>query len=445
MNFQITPMSRTLYCFVLYLLSPILYFKLLLRISKDRQYLDRLSQRFGYGLNRSELTQKDHQPRIWIHAVSVGEVNAAIPLVNRICEKYPDFVIVLTTMTPTGAKQANDYLSDKIRHCYLPYDFPGSVKRFVSSIQPAMAIFMETEIWPNYLAFCSKKRIPIIFANTRLSEKSYRRYRNFKRLISTSLSYVDEFAIQAQMDAGRLMKLGARKESIHITGNIKFDITISDKMKQAALHLRYCLGNQRPIWIAGSTHPQEEQQILDASSEIKKKCMDVLLILVPRHPERSSEILNKCMKNGFKTLLHSKLQNALSNDIDIIIGDSMGELPMMIASSDVAFIGGSLVPVGGHNVLEASAVGVPVIFGPHMFNFQKISDQILAYGAGLQVENASELAETISKLLNDPTLRENYGELGQRFVDENRGAVERVFALIEKHILKIGGLTCITS
>ncbi len=439
-------MPRALYCIALYLLAPILGVQLLLRVSRDKKYLDRLSQRFGYGLNISAFTpNREGQPRIWIHAVSVGEVNAAIPLVNRIHEKFPDCLIVMTTMTPTGAKQASDYLSNKISHCYLPYDFPGSVRRFVSLIQPVIAVFMETEIWPNYLACCSSRQIPIIFANTRLSEKSYRGYCNFKPLISKSLSYVDEFAIQSQMDAGRLRKLGARKESIHITGNIKFDITISDEMKQTALLLRHRLGSQRPVWIAGSTHPLEEQKILDACREINQKCENALLILVPRHPERSSQILRQCKENGYKTLLYSNLQGSISKEIDIMVGDTMGELPMLIATSDVAFIGGSLVPVGGHNVLEASAVGVPVVFGPHMFNFQKISDQILAQGAGLQVENAGELAETICKLLNDPTSRKNYGDEGQRFVKENQGAVERVLTLIEKHLTKINGQTCITS
>ncbi|MYB33682.1 MAG: 3-deoxy-D-manno-octulosonic acid transferase [Gammaproteobacteria bacterium] len=433
-------MTRALYSVALYCLSPILFFKLLIRISKDRKYLDRLPQRLGYGLKISDLPRnKADHPRIWIHAVSVGEVNAAIPLVNKIQGEFPEFLIVLTTMTPTGAKQANDCLGDRIIHCYLPYDYPGSAKRFLGNIRPTIAIFMETEIWPNYLAFCAKKQISIVFANARLSEKSYRGYRSFKRLISTSLSYVDEIATQAQMDAGRLINLGARKEAVHITGNIKFDMAVSSETIQKALSLRSRLGAKRPIWIAGSTHPGEERQILDAHTEIKQYCPDVLLILVPRHPERSDELLKNFAGSGFKTILHSNLQDTLPNETEIMIGNTMGDLPMLICTSDVAFIGGSLVPVGGHNVLEASAVGVPVIFGPHMFNFQKISDQILAQGAGLQVEDSNELAETVSKLLNDSALRTNYGVEGKRFVEDNQGAVERVFALVEKHLSKTGG------
>jgi len=434
-------MDRALYSAALYLLSPILWIKLLLRISRDREYLDRLPQRFAYGLKMPEPAHCDTgQPRIWIHAVSVGEVNAAIPLVTKLHEQFPHCSIVLTTMTPTGARQASDSLGGKISHCYLPYDYPGLVKRFLRKIQPAIAIFMETEIWPNYLAFCARKNIPIVFANTRLSEKSYRGYRHFKRLISESLTSVDEIAAQAQMDAGRLIKLGARNDAVHITGNIKFDMVVSEETRQAALNLRSSLGAQRPVWIAGSTHPQEERQILRAHTEIRRDCPGVLLILVPRHPERSGELAKLCAESKFKVLLYSNLGHSLSDEIDVVVGNTMGKLPMLISASDAAFIGGSLVPVGGHNVLEASAVGVPVVFGPHMFNFQKISDQILAQGAGLQVEDSRELAETISRLLKDPSLRMNYGIEGQRFVGDNQGAVDRVFALVEKHLPKAKSL-----
>lgn len=433
-------MTRTIYSVALYLLSPILCFQLLLRISRDRKYLDRWPQRFGYGLKIADLSHSAaDQPRIWIHAVSVGEVNAAIPLVNKLREGFPEFLIVLTTMTPTGARQVSECLGDRIIHCYLPYDYPGSVKRFVRNVKPSIAIFMETEIWPNYLAFCAKKQISIVLANTRLSEKSYRGYRNFKQLVSTSLGYVDEIAAQAQMDAGRLIKLGARKEAVHITGNIKFDMVVDNETRQNALNLRSRVGTQRPIWIAGSTHPGEEQQVLNAHAGIKRDCPDVLLILVPRHPERSGELLRMCTGRGFKTILQTNLKDALPNETSIMIGNTMGELPMLICTSDAAFIGGSLVPVGGHNILEAAAVGVPVIFGPHMFNFQKIANQILAQGAGLQVEDAGELAETVSKLLNDPALRENYGIEGRRFVEDNQGSVEKVFALVEKHLTKTNG------
>ncbi|MCY4312942.1 MAG: lipid IV(A) 3-deoxy-D-manno-octulosonic acid transferase [Gammaproteobacteria bacterium] len=430
-------MTRALYSVALYLLSPILCFRLLLRISRDRKYLDRLPQRFGFGLKIPRLVHgKADQPRIWIHAVSVGEVNAAIPLVNRIREKFPEFMIVLTTMTPTGAGQASGCLGDRIIHCYLPYDYPVSVKRFLSHAKPMMAIFMETEIWPNYLAFCAKKQIPIVFANARLSEKSYRGYRIFKQLISTSLGHVNQVAAQSQMDAERLVKLGAEKEAVLVMGNIKFDTVVSNETRQNALDLRNRLESPRPIWIAGSTHPGEEQQILSAHSEMQQSCPDALLILVPRHPERSNEVLHRCAESGFKTMLQTSLKDMLSNETSIMIGDTMGELPMLICASDVAFIGGSLVPVGGHNVLEASAVGVPVIFGPHMFNFHKIADQILAQGAGLQVQDSNELAETVSRLLNDPALRTNYGIQGKRFVENNQGAAERVFALVEKHLVK---------
>lgn len=432
------PMVRFLYSVVLYLLAPMLFCKLTVRIFKDKKYLDRLVQRFGYGLASLEATEQSQEAlRVWIHAVSVGEVNAAVPLVKKIKENFPDSAIILTTMTPTGAVQANNALAGDIRHCYLAYDYPGSVQRFLRTIQPSIAIFMETEIWPNYLAACGKKQIPTILANSRLSEKSYRGYRHFRRLIASSLSRVDEIAAQAQMDAGRLLNLGAKNDAMHITGNIKFDLVVSDDIKQRALTLRSRLGTQRPIWIAGSTHSSEEAKVLEAHAEIKRGCPAVLLILVPRHPERAAEVCKLCARNDLQTIFLSELNGDLAKDADIVIGDKIGQLPMLISSSDVAFIGGSLVPVGGHNILEACAVSVPVIFGPHMFNFQKIADQVLARGAGLQVDDQGELAETASKLLNDPTLRQRYGSAGKRFVEDNQGAVERIYKLVEKHLLRV--------
>lgn len=430
-------MVHTLYSAVLYLLSPVVLSKLLVRISSDRKYLDRLPQRFGFGLPALLETPAElGKSCIWIHAVSVGEVNAAIPLVRKIQEQFPGLPIMLTTMTPTGAMQAENTFGEGVVHCYLAYDYPGSVRRFIRKIKPAIAIFMETEIWPNYLKACAEQHIPIIFVNARLSEKSYLGYRYFRQLISASLRMADAIAVQAQMDAGRLVKLGARDDAIHITGNIKFDIAVSDDIEQTASEVRNQLGACRPVWIAGSTHPQEEAQMLEAHAIIKQDYPKALLILVPRHPERSGEIMKLCARSDCNALLHSSLGDQLSEDADIVIGDTMGRLPILICASDVAFIGGSLVPVGGHNVLEACAVGVPVIFGPHMFNFQSISGQVLARGAGLQVMNPGELAESVCKLLGDSSLRESYGAEGQRFVRDNRGAVERVYRLVEKQLLK---------
>ncbi|MXZ80036.1 MAG: 3-deoxy-D-manno-octulosonic acid transferase [Gammaproteobacteria bacterium] len=432
-------MMRIAYSTVLYLLSPILLSKLLARILRDRKYLDRLPQRFGYGFSFPKAAKRDSEAaRIWIHAVSVGEVNAAVPLVKRLKARHPRSPIILTTMTPTGAGRVEQALSGDVTHCYLPYDYPGSVRRFLKKARPDVAVFMETEIWPNYVAACAGRKIPVIFANARLSEKSYRGYRSFRRLIGSSLGMVDAIAVQAQMDAGRLLKLGARSETVHVTGNIKFDIVVADETREAALALRSRIGEKRPVWIAGSTHHPEESLVLEAHAGIRNDCPDALLLLVPRHPERSAQVLRLCARHGLKGMLLTQIPHELPGDTDVVIGNTMGQLPMLICASDVAFIGGSLAPVGGHNVLEACAGGVPAVYGPHMFNFQQISDQVLAQGAGLQVMDERELGETVNTLLNDPVMREGYGTEGLRFVEDNRGALERISELVEQHMHRAG-------
>ena len=368
---------------------------------------------------------------IWIHAVSVGEANAAVPLVKYLKSAYPDKPILITTMTPTGADRVVKTFGDSVTHCYLPYDYPGALKRFLSAAQPRLAMIMETEIWPNYIEGCSNAGIPMIYTNVRLSARSYKGYKRFSGLFSRILSKVNQFAVQSAADADRLIMLGARADRVHTTGSIKFDIELPASIMEASQSVRRNLGWDRPVWVAGSTHEGEESQILDAFLLAKKKCPDLLLVLVPRHPERFNTVSRLCTRFGCNTVQRTQSQSEISSEVDVYLVDTMGELALFIAASDFTFIGGSLVPTGGHNVLEACAAGVAVVFGPHMFNFQEISDQVLSRGAGVQIMTDVELADVVVKLIQDPVLRDQYGVQGKQFIEENRGALEKIQKLIK--------------
>jgi 3-deoxy-D-manno-octulosonic-acid transferase len=415
-----------LYRVFLYLFLPVVLIRLLLRASRNRQYFNRIPQRFGWKLGIDKV-----KGGIWIHAVSVGEANAAVPLVKYLKSAYPDKPLLITTMTPTGADRIVKTFGDSVTHCYLPYDYPGAVKRFLAAAQPELAMIMETEIWPNYIEGCNSAEIPMIYTNVRLSARSYNGYKRFLGLFSRVLGKVDQFAVQSAADAERLVLLGARSDRVHTTGSIKFDIELPASTIEASQSVRRSLGWDRPVWVAGSTHEGEESQILDAFLLAKKKCPDLLLVLVPRHPERFNTVSRLCTRFGCNTVQRTQSQAEILADVDVYLVDTMGELALFIAASDFTFIGGSLVPTGGHNVLEACAAGVAVIFGPYMFNFQEISDQVLSRGAGVQIMTDEELADVVVKLVQDPVLRDQYGVQGKQFVEENRGALEKIQQLVE--------------
>ena len=424
-----------IYTAVLYLILPLVLIRFCCRAVRNNRYFERFPQRFGFQLGiRPPVTteQGSSSTRFWIHAVSVGEVNAVVPLVQYLKTAYADCYIIITTMTPTGFDRVWKIFSDNVEHCYLPYDYPGSVKRFLDCAAPSLALVMETEIWPNYISACARRNIPMIYTNVRLSEKSFRGYNRLRWLFEPLLKSVSDFAVQSDMDAARLKKLGAEDGSVHITGSMKFEVDMPASLFEAAESVRLQLGRDRPVWVAGSTHEQEEVQILEAFIEIRKNYPDILLVLVPRHPERFTTVFRLCKRFGLSTILQSQTTTDVSEQTEVFLGDTMGQLSLLICASDVAYIGGSLVPTGGHNILEACAAGIAVLFGPYMFNFQEISDQVLSRGAGLQVMNSSELSQTMQKLINDPVLRDQYGSEGKRFVEDNRGALEKVCVLIRK-------------
>ena len=416
------------YNWFLRLLFPYVLLRLLWRGLRIPDYWRRIPERFGF-------IDPLPTPRvIWIHAVSVGEVRAAVPLVRELSARYPDYPPLITTMTPTGSAQVRELFNGKLAHCYAPYDYPAAVRRFLDRTQPVMAIVMETELWPNIFHQCRARSIPVFVTNVRMSESSMRKYQRFASLARATLQQVRRFAVQSQADANRLLMLGAGPESVTVTGSIKFELNAGASLRESAEVLRIAWGQDRPVWLAASTHQGEEETVLAALAQLKqhKRFANMLLVLVPRHPERFAAVARLCRKHGFRVAQRSETPGALAADIEILVGDTMGELQLFYGAADVAFIGGSLVPTGGHNLLEASAVGKPVVFGPHMFNFQEISQMTLERGAGVQIQAPSELAAAVSDFLGNANRRDSAGEAGRRMVEENRGALAANMRIIEQ-------------
>jgi len=342
--------------------------------------------------------------------------------------------LLITTMTPTGSAQVRELFNGRVAHCYAPYDYPSAVRRFLDRTRPVMAIVMETELWPNIFHQCRARSIPVFVTNVRMSESSMRKYQRFASLARATLQQVSRFAAQSPADAQRLFTLGAGPESVTVTGSIKFEINAGASLRESDEVLRIAWGQDRPVWLAASTHQGEEETVLAALTQLKqhKRFANMLLVLVPRHPERFAAVARLCRKNGFRIALRSETPGAVAAEVEILVGDTMGELQLFFGAADVAFIGGSLVPTGGHNLLEASAVGKPVVFGPHMFNFQEISQMTLERGAGVQIQAPSELAPAISDFLGNANRRDSAGEAGRRMVEENRGALAANMRILEQ-------------
>ncbi len=418
-------MATILYSLILYLLLPVALLRLGLRGLRNPAYWRRWSERFGFA------PVMQQAGCIWLHAVSVGETRAAVPLVRALMQRYPGRRILITTMTPTGSAQVRALFGDQVAHCYVPYDLPLTVRGFLGRVRPSLAIIMETELWPNLFRQCRVRAIPLLVANVRMSEKSMLRYLKFPALTRATLDQVSLFAVQSETDAVRLRTLGAPHERVRVTGSIKFEIDLPAGLAEAAAELRQRFGGDRPVWLAASTRDGEEQGVLAAYRALKLRFSGLLLVLVPRHPERFASVARLCRSEGFAIELRSVQPPTLAPATDILLGDSMGELPLFYAAADVAFVGGSLVNTGGHNVLEASAAGVPVIFGPYMFNFADISRLILERGAGRQVADVAGLTAAVAEYLADPIRRQVAGEAGRRMVEENRGALAATLGWVQ--------------
>lgn len=427
LRLAIGPALRVLYSFIFILVIPLILLRLIWRGSRASAYFKRWDERFG--LKAAPATDK---PVIWVHAVSVGEVEAARPLVESLQQLYSDHQVLITTMTPTGSARVKSLYAEQVLHCYLPYDLPFSVKRFLKSARPEFGIIMETELWPNLIHYAHALDIPLVLANARLSARSAAGYQRIAKLTRTMLQQFSLIAAQSQDDRQRLIALGADKNNVHAVGNLKFEIALPASLNEEAEALRTIWGN-RPVFIAASTHEGEDEIILNASRQIRAEFPDLLLILVPRHPERFDKVAALSQRAGFKILRRSE-NGMCTRDIQVLVVDSMGELPLFYGTADIAFVGGSLVPTGGHNLLEPAALGRAVLIGPHYFNFNEISRQFLDTGAALQVDDEKSLATAVINLLNNPQQRADMGEAGQTLVQHSQGASKRLLNLIKRHI-----------
>ena len=407
-------MARWLYSALLYLLLPPAFVRLWLRGRRNPAYRARWGERLGL------VPPLPQAPRIWLHAVSVGETIAAAPLLRALQARLPAHDWLVTTTTPTGSAQVRRLFGDEVAHHYLPWDLPQAVAHFLDRTRPDLLLVMETEIWPNLFAACRKRGIPVCIVNARLSERSLRGYRRIRPLLAGALSGVRVLA-QAEADAERFRELGARE--VRVTGNLKFDLEIPASATATGEALRLALGH-RPVWVAGSTHEGEDALVLAAHRRLLKQAPDALLILVPRHPERFDAVAELIGQDGFS--FRRRSSGALPGAADsVYLGDTLGELLAFYAAADIAFVGGSLVPHGGHNPLEPAALGVPVITGPHWHNFAAIYPELIAAGAAREVPDAARLAEVLTGWLADPLSRDAAGEAGRRVVADNRGALQR--------------------
>lgn len=413
-------MNRALYTLLFHLALPVVAVRLFWRARRAPAYSKRIGERFAVGL-------PEFQPGgVWVHAVSVGESIAAAPMIRALRARYPQLPITVTCMTPTGSERIRALFGDTVQHCYLPYDLPWAASRFLERLQPKLAVVMETELWPNHIHQCARRAIPVVLANARLSERSARGYARFARLTAPMLADLSLIAAQTEAEAERFRQLGAREATVQVTGSIKFDLSIDPALLLQAEALRQeWAAINRPIWIGASTHTGEDEILLAAHRQLLAAHPSGLLILVPRHPERFGSVFELCRKQGFATVRRSLGEPPVAGT-QVLLGDTMGELLFLFALADVAFVGGSLVPTGGHNLLEPAALGKPVLTGPHVFNFLDIAAQLRDASALKEVNSAPELAAEIETFWTEPAYTAQARDAGYRVLKNNQGALGRL-------------------
>ena len=409
----------------MYLAAPLFSVVLLFRGLRDRSYWRNFGERFGGG-------ESLDKPCIWVHAVSVGEVQAAAALINTLRERYPDIPIVVTTFTPTGAGRARALFKDRAQVRYLPFDLPGAVRRFFGKIQPRIAVIFETELWPNLYHQCGRRRVPLVLASARLSARSVGRYQRLGALFRETLAQGVVVAAQGEADANRFRSLGSDPGNTHVTGNLKFDFSLPADIAARGRSMREYYAPGRQVWIAGSTHGGgEEDALIEAQKIVRGRLPNALLVMAPRHPNRFGEVAAQLVSRGVRFIRRSQTPAAGAiGEADILLLDSLGELLDFYAAGDVAFVGGSLVPIGGHNLLEPAALGMPILTGPYNSNSAEAARLLLSSGAAQVAENAQDLAEKVIALLKDPEGRARMGQEGRAFVEANKGALQKLLGLV---------------
>lgn len=420
---------RFLYTIIFYLLLPFILLRLWIKNRQIPNGLQFWHERLGFGL-------RPFSPGgIWVHAVSVGESLAAIPLIKLLQQRYPVTPIIVTNETKTGAERIRVELGDSVTQLYFPYDLPLVLRRFFKALQPKLLILIETELWPNLLASCQLYQVPVVLVNARLSERSAKSYRRILPLMRKMLNSINAIAAQFQADADRFIALGFPAEKMQVTGSLKFDLTLPLCLGEQAQHWRKIWGENRPVWIAASTHPGEEELILQAFTETRRFYPDLLLVSIPRHVDRVPQLEQLYNSQTYKTIKRSDHNQSKMSDADIFIGNTMGELLIFYAAADLAFVGGSLVEKGGQNPLEPAAVGLPILTGPYTFNFATITEQLKQRHVEIQVTNAEELAEQVIALLSDPKRRQQKSYEAKKFVAENKGSVLKQMQLIKNLLI----------
>ena len=417
-------MTRFAYALAWLLATPAILVRLAWRARRQRGYLERIGERFG----RYERVAA--RPCIWIHAVSVGETRAAAPIVEALRERHPDDPILVTHMTPTGRATGAALFGEGVERAWLPYDYGFAVRRFIASFRPRIGIILETEIWPRLLEECARAGIPVVLANGRLSERSARNYARFPAVARWAFANLAGVAAQTQADARRFIALGARE--VAVTGNVKFDVSIPEAMLDAGAAFRARFGRDRPVWVAGSTREGEEALLLDAFAALPG-AEDALLVIVPRHPQRFEEVRALAASRGFGVARRSD-PGTVDAGVRVVVGDSMGEMLAYYAAADVVVMGGSLLPFGSQNLIEACAVGRPVIVGPSTYNFEEASESAIAAGAALRVRDAGEALAAAAALGRDAARRKAMGGKALAFVDAHRGAVRRLAEWLEPRL-----------
>ncbi len=414
----------SLYSALFYLLTPVLLLRLWWRGRKAPGYRRNWQQRLGLG---AEI----RQPVIWVHAVSVGETVAIAPLVRWLLVRYPQHRVLITNMTPTGAEQVRTLFGDRVEQRFCPWDLPLALKAFLRRTQPELGIIVETELWPNLVAQCSRAGVPLLLANARLSERSARGYRKFSVLTQPMLQRLSLIAAQNPADAERFIELGMPSEQVEVTGSIKFDLQPEADKAKAGQALRQQLGAARPVLIAASTHQGEDEILLQAWQQLKATHPDLVLMLVPRHPERFDSVAELC-RGYSERLVRRSCREQPDRQTELYLGDTMGDLMLLYAAADIAFVGGSFSGTGGHNPLEPAALGVPVVMGPDCFNFQTITDALSEAGGLVRVKDTARLNAQLSAWLGDADQRRAAGERGADFVAANRGALNRLQQAVER-------------
>jgi len=420
---------RFLYTIIFYLLLPFILLRLWIKNRQIPNGLQFWHERLGFAL-------RPFSPGgIWVHAVSVGESLAAIPLIKLLQQRYPETPIIVTNETKTGAERIRVEIGDSVTQLYFPYDLPLVLRRFFKALQPKLLILIETELWPNLLVSCQLYQVPVVLVNARLSERSAKSYRRILPLMHKMLNSINLIAAQFQADAERFIALGFPAEKMRVTGSLKFDLTLPLSLTEQAQHWRKIWGENRPVWIAASTHPGEEEFILQAFTEARRFFSDLLLVSIPRHVDRVPQLEQLYNSQTYKIIKRSDHNQSKMSSADIFIGDTMGELLIFYAAADLAFIGGSLVEKGGQNPLEPAAIGLPILTGPYTFNFATITEQLKQRHVEIQVTNAKELAEQVIALLSDPERRQQMSHEAKKFVAENKGSVLKQMQLIENLLI----------